>query len=270
MTENTTVPSTPATHGLNDPAELARFLSAYRPQGVDQHVWGQVADAAASLVMRAGEPTRLRVEKDIQLLGAVVAHLVDRARPITLEEALTDTTLLTFDTSLTVGQKTRENKRGILRRLQAVHHGLPWRVERRADGARVKSLVSHTSVDTLHRLLVSAQSTAAEDPTAAAFVEEVSQARALRAADPAAPNLDAGTWERARSFAKQHGWHLTRPILRAVVTHEVLNQKDPVAVLVAGHGLTRRDLDLALTRAVELPDVPNNAHRALLRGRTAE
>lgn len=270
MTENATAASNPSLHGINDPSELERFLSAYRPQGVDPQVWGQVADAAGSLVMRAGEPTRLRVEKDIQLLGAVVAHLVDRGRPITLDEAFTDTTLLSFDTALTVGKKTRENKRGILRRLQAVHHELPWRVERRADGARVETLVSYTSADTLRRLLASAQCTAAVDPEAAAFVEEVSRARALRAADAVAPDPDPGTWKRARRFAAQHGWRLTRQILRAAVTHEVLNREDPVAILVADYGLTRRDLDLALTRAVDLPDVPSDADLALLRGRMAE
>lgn len=268
MTENDATASGLFSPATNDTEELGRFLTSYRPDGVAPEVWMSVSEPAVSLVMRAGEPTRLRVEKDIQLLGAVVAHLVDRGRPITLEEALADTTLLSFDTSLRVAKKTRENKRGILRRLQAVQHGLPWRVERRADGERVKNLVSHTAVDTLNRLLVCAQSTASKDPAAAAFLEEVSRARELRAAGTAAPNLVSGTWERARSFASQHGWHLTRPVLRAVVTHEVLSQKEPVALLVAGYGLTRRDLDLALTGAVGLPDVPSDADRALLRGRT--
>lgn len=269
MPENTTAPIVDSTARLDDPAELIRFLSAYRPSDVEPSVWAKVAEPGASLVMRAGEPTRLRVEKDIQLLGAVVVHLVERGRPITLDEALADSTILSFDTSLTVGRKTRENKRGIVRRLQAVHRGLPWRTERRADGARVESMAHHTEAATMRRVLNTAHSISPQDTDAVAFVASVAAARAIRGAESAeatAVDVDAATWTRARVFADRHGWHMTRPVLRAAVTHEVLERNEPVAVLVVRHALTRRDLDLALTHATGLPDVPSTSHHALLRG----
>lgn len=267
MTENDTTDHAPSTARLNDPAELERFLTAYRPNGVEANVWAKVAQPGASLVMRAGTPTRLRVEKDIQLLGAVVAHLVDRGRPITLDEALADATLLSFDTSLRVSDKTRENKRGIMRRLQAVHHGLPWRTERRADGARAHNLVPHTEVAQMHRVLDAAHQLCSQDPGAAAFVAAVSAAWAVRGDRSGEVDVDDATWSRARTFADRQGWRLTRAALRAVVTHEVLDGDEPVAVLIARHGLTRRDLDLALTRVSELSDVPSKTHHDLLRGR---
>ena len=127
MTEQDT-PNT--SESIDAPEALDRFLTAYRPTGVMEENWAVIADDAVQLVLRAGALTRLRVEKDIQLLGAVVAHLIERGRPVTLDEALSDATLLSFDMSLRVSEKTKENKRGITRRLQAAHRGLPWRAEK--------------------------------------------------------------------------------------------------------------------------------------------
>lgn len=263
--ENTSQPS--GDRPLNDPQELARFLVAYRPSGVSSDVWATVAAPATALVMKAGEPTRLRIEKDIQLLGAVVAHLVERGRPIALEEALADRTLLSFDTALRGSDKTRENKRGILRRLQSVHCGLPWRAERRADGARVDSIVSYTEVATMHRVVESARANSADDLDAAAFVSSVSATRVARATPGASFDVDAVTWNRARTFAQRRGWSVTRAILNSVVTHEVLGDHQPVAVLITAYSLTRRDLDLALTQVQDLPTAPSAATHDLLRGR---
>lgn len=259
----------PSDRATDDTAELERFLSSYRPGAVTPEAWARIREPAVSLVMRAGAPTRLRVEKDIQLLGAVAAHLVERGRPITLEEALSDTTLLSFDTALEVSSKTRENKRGILRRLQAVHRGVPWRTKRRADGARVENLVPHAVTTTMQRILTTAEASKAEDPDAAAFAATVAAARAVRRAAAgvaAGVAADDTIWNRARRYAQIHGWHLTKPTLRAAVTHELLAESAPVAVLIADHALTRRDLDLALTQAIELPDTPSAGHRGLLRG----
>lgn len=274
MTENKVDLSEPGNCATNDTAELERFLFAYQPSGVPPEAWALVREPAVSLVMRAGALTRLRVEKDIQLLGAVVGHLSKRGRPITLEEALSDTTVLSFDSALTVSPKTRENKRGILRRLQAVHGGLPWRTERRSDGARVENLVPYAAAETMQRILTAAEASKAGDPDAAAFAAAVAAARAVRrpaAAAAVAPAVDDVIWRRARTYAQAHGWHLTKPILRAAVTHELLGRSAPVAILIVDHVLSRRDLDLALTQATELPDSPSTHHRGLLRGpRAAE
>jgi dephospho-CoA kinase len=50
------------------------------------------------------------------------------------------------------------------------------------------------------------------------------------------------------------------------VTHELLQTEQPMAVLIAAAGLTRRDLDLGLTHAAVLPERPSEQQRAVLRG----
>lgn len=216
-------------------------------------------------MLRAGALTRLRVEKDVQLVGSLVSHLVERGRPITLDEALSDSTLLSFDTSLQVGKKTRENKRGIARRLQTVHRGLPWRAEKQATSDRIDALVSHTEVLTLQRILSHANATA-DDPEAAALRTAVSTARDARCGKEARVDLSPEDWSRARRFAARYDWTLTQRLLKSCVTHETLDFDEPIAVLIDRYGLSRRDLDLAPTRVCELPEAPGPAHRDLLRG----
>ena len=253
------------TESIEPPEELHRFLTAYRPIYVTEKNWTLIAEDAVQLVLGAGAPTRLRVEKDVQLLGAVVAHLVERGRPVTLDEALSDSTLLSFDTSLNVAEKTLGNKRGIARRLQAVHRGLPWRADKRTPSERVDGLVSHTEVSTLDRIRGYGQADT-EDPEGAAFVAAVSAAREARRRTGASTGASTETWAGARRFANRHGWNLTQRLLKALVTHEALDSDEPVAVLIDHYGLSRRDLDLALTRVRDLPDVPNPSHHHLLRG----
>lgn len=270
MTHNS--PAAQPTIALDDPAELDRFLTAYRPTDVAESVWLTIADEAADLVKRAGNLTRLRVEKDIQCLGAVVTHLVERGRPISLPEVLSDASLASYDSALGsagASRRTRENKRGILRRLQACHHGLPWRTARRADGERVQSIVPPTIVADLARALTQANATVSTDQErdASAFVTVVAHARAERAgAESEAVAPSTGDWERARRYAATVGIDLTKRLLRAAVTHEVLDETAPAAVLARRYSLTRRDLDLALTRLPDLPAVPNSGDMALLRG----
>ncbi|RYP84227.1 hypothetical protein EKO23_16330 [Nocardioides guangzhouensis] len=258
-----------------DRAELEEFLLAYRPTGVPDEAWTSVHGEATRLVLDAGELTRLRVEKDIQVLGAVAAHLLDRGRLLTLDELLSETTLLSYDATLTASRKTRENKRGILRRLQSVHHGVPWRQARRSDGERVASLISHNLVPHLHRVELAARDLLSlpaarrgdVDQTGATdFLEALDRARAARVAGRKTTSPEASTWRRARAFAREHGMDMTVPVLRALVTHELLTAETPVATAIGRHGLTRRDLDLALTSAAELPKLPGEDVRALLRG----
>lgn len=260
---------------LDDPTELDRFLDAYRPKAVSPDVWLPVAPSAVSLVRRSGELTRLRVEKDIQAVGAVVAHLVERGRPTTLEEVLSYTTLLSYDGYLQATgatKRTRENKRGILRRLQAVDRGLPWREPRRADGERITGMVDTAAVDQLQRLLRTSDAAISEDLDtgleAEAFIAAVVLARAERVDGTAPGPVDVAGWASARRFALRHGMTLTSRTLRAIVTHELLDQALPVAVLTAKFRLTRRDLDLALTKVPQLPVVPGDSDHALLRGST--
>ena len=256
------------------------FLLAYRPTGVDDAVWLPVREAAAELVLRAGAPRRLRVEKDIQALGAVAAHQVQRGRPVTLDEMLSDTTLLSYDSQLVASRKTRENKRGILRRLQAAHHEVPWRQSRRCDGERLSSLVPAHRLRDLHRVERRAQGVlAAPNPTTAPrerteathFLEALEAARRDRrrgaSCSTSALTATFPGWASGRAFADRNGLRLTIPIMRALATHEVLVEPLPVTVLIARFGLSRRDLDLALTAAADLPDRPATSAGELLRGR---
>lgn len=248
---------------IDAPDELRHFLTAYRPTNVSEENWARIDPM--ELVLRAGAPKRLRVEKDIQLLGAIVAHLVERGRPVTLAEALSDSTLLSFDTSLQVSDKTRENKRGIARRLQAVHRGVPWRAEKRTPDARVSNLVSHTEVEALNRVLGCAHAQP-DDQEGAAFIAAVSAARDARRGTGVGYDATGEGWAKARRFAHRHGWPMTQHLLKACATHERLDRDQPVAVLIGDYGLSRRDLDLALTRVRDLPHLPAPAHHEMLRG----
>lgn len=252
---------------LDDPAELDRFLADYAPTGVSAERWAALAPDAIALVKKAGPLTRTRVEKDIQALGAVAARLVERNRDLSLDEALADTTLLDFDLALARGgasDKTRENRRGILRRLQAAHHGVPWRRERRGDGERVDDLPRPSLVSEVAR--VAAVAEADGGAGAMAFIAAVDAARRARLGDAEATTADPAVWRRARAFAERHGLGLTQRVLAAAVTHELLQTEQPVAVLIAAAGLTRRELDLGLTHAAVLPERPSEQQRAVLRG----
>ncbi|MGY1814336.1 hypothetical protein [Blastococcus sp. SYSU D00820] len=252
---------------LDEPAELDRFLTSYTPTGVDADRWAGLASDAIALVRQAGPLTRTRVEKDIQALGAVAARLIERNRQLSLDEALADATLLDFDLALAragARDKTRENRRGILRRLQAVHHGVPWRRERRGDGDRVDELPPLSLVCEVARVVAVAGADRGAD--AAAFVAAVDAARRARRGDAEAGTADPASWRRARAFAERHGLGLTQRVLAAAVTHELLQIEQPVAVLIAAAGLTRRDLDLGLTHVAVLPERPSELQRAVLRG----
>ncbi len=246
--------------------ELRRYLTEYRPTTIDPQHWADVADEAAELVLRAGVLTKDRVRKDMVVVSGLVAHLVERDRPISLHEALSDQTLLTFDASLGAARGTRENKRGAARRLQAVHGGLPWRAKRHAVGARASASVPTALLDALAPLLGAARQSAGEDRDAAAFVTVVEAARQGRRSGTGLPALDAGRWKSARQFAASQGASLTQNALWAALTLEVLGENTPVAVLIDQCNLTRRDLELALGEAAALPDAPGLPNHLLLRG----
>lgn len=270
-----TSPDATTPTALDDHAELDRFLHAYRPKEVSAAVWLPIAPAATALVRRSGALTRLRVEKDVQVLGAVVAHLVERGRPVTLAEVLSDATLLSYDGHLQASgakTRTRENKRGILRRLQAVDRGLPWREQRRADGERVSGLVNKTALSQLQRLLRTGRCRHLRRRGPGPRGRGVHQRGCRRPCGTGRRDcprsgrgrqLGVGEAVRAPPRCEPHQW-----TLRAIVTHELLDQAVPVAVLAARFRLTRRDLDLALTRVPELPAMPATTHHALLRGST--
>lgn len=264
MTENSDSDRPP----LDDPEELDRFLAAYRPSGLTAEQWAPLAVDAIPVVKQAGELTRQRVEKDLSTIGLVAAHLLQRGRPLTLAEVLADTNLVNFDLAQEragAAAGTRRNRRGVLRRLQAVHGGLPWRRERRPDGARIADLPQPSIAAELAR--VEAAAASASTPDAADFLATVAAARRARQS-PLVPEADGepAVWRTARRFAAQHELDLTRRGLAAAVTYELLQRDEPIATLISSCGLTRRDMDLALTWVADLPDVPAAEARDALRG----
>jgi hypothetical protein len=263
---------TDTTTETDELAALRQYLTAYRPECISAETWSPVSGTAAELVLRAGAPRRQRVANDIVVVAQVVAHLVERGRTISLDEILTDTTLASFDNAQRSSSATREAKRAVHRRLQAAHRGLPWRAARRGDGERVESMVGPEIVDAVHRVL-DAASQAAErgDADAAAFARAVAAYRSARGITRDLNSVDyaavtTSEWSSARRFADRFELRLTKPILKAVVTHEVLVQARPLQALTEQHALTRRDLDLALTHIRAAETGPDVTARALLRG----
>lgn len=257
-------PDSPAAPA-DDPVELDRFLTEYRPSRLSEPQWQVVAPDAIALVKAAGPLTRARVEKDVQALGAVAARLVERSRPLTLEEALSDRTLLDFDLVLAregASDKTRENRRGILRRLQAAHRGVPWRSDRRSDGERINALAPVSLAAEVNRLVDLAETCGGTE--ARALLAAVTAARTSRVGATAGEaGTPSKTWTEARRFAERHGLRLTQHALNAAVTHEVLLSEQPLAVLITTAALTRRDLDLGLSHVVPTNALSDEQRKAL-------
>ena len=248
------------------PAQIESVLDAYCPTGLAEPAWARLLPDVKALVLKAGPLTQIRVEHDVQAIAAVARHLVQQGRPLTLDEVLADSTLLSFDQSLrSSGRKdrTREKLRGVLRRLQAAHHDVPWRAPRRADGARVGQMPSPQLAGDLARLEEQAGQHAAEGHAGAADLLEVVTAER---SDRRKAVLDPVVWDRARRYADNQDVALTRSMLSSAVTHQVLLLPEPVAVLALVHGLSRCDLDLGLTHVTALSDLPSEGHRRALRG----
>ncbi|GEL99768.1 hypothetical protein [Cellulomonas terrae] len=228
------------------PSSAEQYVRAYRPKSVSD--WAQIAPAAIALVLR-GAPTKDRARKDIQAIAAAAGHLERIGRPLTVDELVADHTLLSLDQAMAregLDSGTRENVRGILRRLQAGHHGVPGRRPRRAPGERVLYMPEPGIVDDLARI---AQAASTGDRDGSAFLAAVERARRARTARGSSPSHEGDEWIRARSFARRHGLNLTTRSLAAAVTHEVLASDAPLATLIETCGLTVRDLDLGLTHA---------------------
>lgn len=250
----------------DDLTALLTFLRAYTPTGLAEETWANLRDDAVDLALAAGPPEAERARKDLQLLADVARYLTHTRIPITLDAVLADATLAGFDAHLVAAGRTvrtRENKRGRFRRLQATHRQVPWRRKRRADGERILAMASP---DWAHRI----EGLLPEDRTsgtrgAGAVQAALEDARRRRRAEPGPP-LTPEVWTAARRYADAMGTPITKRLLDAVATFEVLAEPCPVADAVAQYELTRRDLDLGLVLATGLPPRPNSQHQALLRG----
>ncbi|GGB98969.1 hypothetical protein [Cellulomonas carbonis] len=243
-------------------------LEEYQPTSVSPLTWDLVRGEAVELALRAGPTNEGRARKDLELIGDVVRHLVSTGVEITLGQALSDTTLASYDTALLAGGAaggTVENKRGRFRRLQATHRGVPWRKPRRADGERLESSIQPEVLEDLARMIPSG---AAPDPAtrrgAGALAAAWKDARRRRRGGNS--SLPAAVWASAREYARSQGRPITRAELDAAATYEALAELQPAARLMQSYRLTRRDLDLAVVLAGRLPEAPEPEHRDLLRG----
>jgi len=248
---------------------LEARLRAYAPTRLDPATWDRLRDDAVNLVLEAGAdpPREEQARKDLEVIADVADHLTRTSETITLESILKETTLAAFDTAQAaagVADGTRENKRGRLRRLQAASRGLPWRRERRADGARIAALVQPETADRINRLLPGDRMPGRTGP--GAVQAALDDARRRRRGIPV-PELDPTVWSAARRHARSQGVMIvTRRELDAIATYEVLAEGAPAVQLLVHYRLTRRDLDRALVLADRLPEQPAESTCILLRG----
>lgn len=245
--------------------ELSKYLDAYRPDVLSEESWTALSKDVLALVERGGALRVARVANDLSAVVTMAAHLIERGRPLTLEEVLSDQALVTFDAAMQGRGETeghRSNRRGALRRLARVYAGGPVPAPRQAAGARADNFTPHSMVADLRALLDTANSSNASG--AAELVLAVDQVRAERAGQPQVRPVRG--WTRAHRFAHAHGFVLNLKTLKNIVTHEVLELNAPAAVLAGSHGLNRQDLELALRQARELPAIPDETTFALLRG----
>ena len=249
------------------PDELARALRDYTPPASITALWPGLIAPFTDLILRSGRQTRLRVMTDIRVLAQVAAYLHAERRPVNVETVVSNAALAGHDNYQAcagVGSKTRENNRGALRRLHAVHDDLPWREERMPDGARITSMVQPEAAADLARVVLAAQSDTSLQ--AECLVDAVSRARAVRSGSCAGEKLTASRWRHAQRFAGGLGIDLTHAWLTKAVTHDALLEAAPLAVLASRYGFTRRDLDLALTHNLDSGKPLSGAERSSLRG----
>ncbi len=250
----------------DDLTALLTSLRGYTPTGLPEEIWANLRDDALELALAAGPLEQERARKDLQLFADVARYLTHTRIPITLDTVMADATLAGFDAHLVAAGRTvrtRENKRGRFRRLQATHRQVPWRRKRRADGERILAMASPEWVHRVEGLLPQDHS---PGPRGAGAVQAaLDDARRRRRAEPGPP-LAPEVWTAARRYADAKGTPITKRVLDAVATFEVLAEPCPVADAVNQYGLTRRDLDLGLVLATGLPPRPNSQHQGLLRG----
>lgn len=243
------------------------LLSGFQPRHIDSVLWKSLRREVIPVLASAGELTRTRLRKDAEAVAAMAAYLLTVSTTVTLDEVLSDAHLRGFEEfSRERGQSwgSISNRRGRLRRLSAVHRGLPWRSPRRADGEKIASLPSAALAHVLASLIRLAQ--AGSEIGAAELLAAVSDTyRDLHS--PATDRAQsAEDWSRAVAFASGHGVSLDRRSLRSAVTHTLLMQKRPLASLACQHGLNRRDLELGLSQMTHLPAIPDPLTVAMLRG----
>jgi len=260
----------PSRFSFDDPTgSVTAAMVAYTPSALPAHVWETVAPACIQLVRRAGGADKERAVKDLQILAKTAATLLERNRPVALEEMLSDGALRDLDSAeqqAGLAHATRINHRAMMRRLQTIHRELPWQPGRRAQTHKVPDNLPDVrditaDIDRLARSAAESSSGHAKAFMAVMAAFDLTAAAGKPRTEPAPT-----TWAAARRFAAEHDVHLTKAMLKSAATLRVLAQPAPVAELIALYKLTRRDLDLAAPTAQALPDSPDGHTARSLRG----
>lgn len=265
----TSGPETPGdTPTFDDPTgELSEFLENYRPKCLPSALWLTIAADCIALVKRAGPANRERISQDVQVLAATGAALLERNRPVTLEEILSDAALRDLDSAAaraSLAPSTRANRRAVLHRLQAHHRRLPWQVGRGPKDELATTPGSTATADIDPALKAAKTDTSGDGDAFLAIIAAAALAPKTLAAVAKMPEPVRRAAER---YAAGHAISLTDTLLRNAGTEILLaTTTAPVATLMSDHGLTRRDLDRALAAVAELPEVPDAAAAAALRG----
>lgn len=255
------------TDSAPEQSRIEAFLAAYTPKTLSAGQWRQVAAEAIALVLRGRPATVERARKGIEALAAAATYLSHTSVPLTVENLVSDATLAGLDAErLAAGaaERTRENLRGRLRRLRATLEGVPARGTHRPEGDRIARLPTAEQGQRVLELL--GDDNQSDTAGSAALRAAVDAARSRRRVDGTPTQLPKDVWDCACAFAASRDVPVSRRALDVLATYEVLARPIPLGQLVAAYGLTRRDLDLALTTMMSLPEVHDDAHRELLRG----
>lgn len=251
---------------FNDPTgALSVWLEEYRPVSLSEACWLSVAEECKELVKRAGPARRERMKNDLNVLAAGFAVTIERSRPFTLDEVLSEVGLQNLDDAdirSGLAEGTRQNRRGAMRRLQAHYRHMPWRTPRK-ETRRPPAAVSSPLAE-VGRLVEQARDDLRSIVEALATTVRTPQVGLTRGG--LIGDISESDWASARQFAATLGVKLTKQLLADAATEKLLSRPEPVAALMAAYKLTRRDLELALPAVDALPERPDAATAAALRG----
>lgn len=246
------------------------YLAAYQPRDLDPEIWQGIEVDAKALVGRpdAGAMTVNRVKGDLQTLAKAARILTAQGQEPTLELILSETGFIAVDQAVQREQPSMAAfVRGKLRRLAAVHQGLPWRRERRADGSRTAQRPDPSVVQTVASLIDAAQAAAGDaEADAVLTVTAVVESAVAGECFQRLTQVDGKVWEKARAFGKVNGLGITKQDLAASAVYRALDSCKPVAIIAREHQLSRENLEHGLHLANALPQTPEPSDRELLRG----
>lgn len=270
-------------------AKLAPEVADYIPTFVPQRLltkaqWARCCEAVWTSCAATLPPSREDAKTQMSVTCAFLAFTDKVAGSVDLASVLTEELIDRFmvDTEGKVDRRTRQNRRGHLRRALKAADGDAPRVAR-GDGRTGPAPYSPSDLDKLAAAAFSrptladalARGLGAGVVVPAAVGTQPPPASAVRAVTETlqmddrwialvpSQSFSKEQWARARTAAEDAGVTLTAARLRATWVQAQLSAPRPVAGIAHTCGLTRADLDNA---AGHLPPVDPQEARRLLRG----